>query len=294
MYTSITAGIVITITIIIITQMKKITANANAKINLFLDVLKKRNDGYHEIRTIFLEIALHDIVTFDLTKNSDIKILSNLEHLNGSNNLVFQVASYIKEKYRVKNGVSVFVEKRIPVGAGLGGGSSNAALAIKSLNILWDLDLSIEEQSDIASYFGSDINFFLWGKTAMGKGRGEIITPMKPVSIDNILLVNPRYEISSSEAYSLLSLSEQCSDWELLIATGNVDYCYNKLQENLVEKYPDLANLLDKLTSMGAKKSMISGSGPTVVGFFEDKNQVKAAEAEFRKIGLWTNVTSSN
>ncbi len=267
--------------------------NSHAKINLFLDVLSKLPGGYHEILTIFSEIDLHDKIKYFLTNKPEIKIMSNVGELNNNNNLIYKIAVYLKDRYSVNKGVSVELEKNIPISAGLGGGSSNAASTIKALSYLWDLNLSWEEMHEIASMFGSDINFFLIGGTAKGTNRGDIITPLDDIELDNILLINPNLPISSKEAYQAVKIEQSKQNWQNLLSTHSTDYCFNKLETGIIQLYPVIGELIDELYLSGAKKAMMSGSGSTVIGFYDNQNKCKNAQMTFQEKGYWSYITST-
>ncbi len=155
-----------------------------AKINLFLDVMKKREDGFHDIRTIFSEIDLYDELFFDLTKKGSIEILTDTDQIELHENLIYQLAFFIKDTYDVKDGCRIRLKKIIPIAAGLGGGSSNAAATIIALNKLWNLQLSFSTMRKIAAKFGSDIAFFLTGGIAIGTGKGDDLTPLDDYDIE--------------------------------------------------------------------------------------------------------------
>ena len=252
-----------------------------AKINLFLEVLGKQESGYHDLVTLFAEINLCDFLKFDLTKKGGLKILSSLDSLSSRDNLIYQVAVYIQAKYRVQYGAKIYLEKNIPIAAGLGGGSSNTAATIDGLCRLWGLDLAKAEKHEIASRFGSDINFFLEGFLAIGTNRGEVIEPLdSDLYFDNILLVNPNYPISSGEAYQLLSPPShphKCGGIQMLLEKKDPIYCFNRLEEGVLRKYPDLQEIKNLLIIQGAKKAMLSGSGPTMIAFFSDPTKCKNA-----------------
>ncbi|MEA1972740.1 MAG: 4-(cytidine 5'-diphospho)-2-C-methyl-D-erythritol kinase [Candidatus Cloacimonadota bacterium] len=267
---------------------KEITKKSNAKINLFLDILKKKPDGFHEIRTIFTEVDVWDSINFVLTKKPYIKIFVNVKSLANRRNLAYKIAFFIHEKYRVKKGVEINLEKKIPISAGLGGGSSNAAQTILALSELWDLNLSKSEMHKIASKFGSDINYFLEGGTAIGIDRGNIIKKTSnQLKIDNILLINPRIEISSGEAYSLVKISQPNNGWEKLL-DNNIKFAFNKLEDGVFKKYPMIKNIKEVLLKHNALNAIMSGSGPTVIGFFDNKDELEEAQNFFSKKGFWT------
>ena len=261
-----------------------------AKINLFLDVIEKLESGYHSIVTVFSEIELFDKIKFSLTKNQELKILSNQKCLESQENLIFKVGIYIQAKYNVRHGALIELEKNIPIAAGLGGGSSNAATTIKGLSKLWGLELKMSEMHEIAANFGSDINFFLEGYSAIGRNRGELIEPLEDeIFIDNILLVNPNFAISSREAYELLQKNEKI-DYPLPL--GNYPI-FNRLEIGICNKYPIIRDTLNLLKENGATKAILSGSGPTMIGFFENQNSLKNAQKKIDDLNFWNYKTTT-
>ena len=300
---SIIVGIVIITIITIITIMgnqrrinEGFSSVSFAKINLFLDVLCKTENGYHNINTLYTEIELCDTLKFSLTKKRDLEILSNVVSLRSKTNLIYRIGIYIQDKYSVQCGAKIELEKNIPISAGLGGGSSNGATTIKGLSELWGLDISIKEMHDIAKQFGSDINFFLEGFMALGKGRGEIIEPIvnqNDFYIDNILLVNPNFAVSSKEAYDLVNISLPNQNLNKLLSEQNVEFCFNKLEEGICKKYPVIKNTLNLLKENGAKKAILSGSGPTMIGFFKDSESCRKAQITLEQEGFWSKITST-
>lgn len=267
--------------------------NSYAKINLFLDVISRLPNGYHEIFTIFAEIELFDKLKFFLTNKQEIKIVSNIGELNNSENLIYKVAIYLKDRFCVDKGVLVELEKNIPIAAGLGGGSSNAAATIKALSKLWDLNLSLDEMNNIAALFGSDINFFLTGGTSIGRNRGEIIESIDDIIINHILLINPNIQISSKTAYQAVQITHPNHNWQSLIKEKSSKYCYNKLEEGIALQYPIIKQLTDQLLQLNAEKAMLSGSGSTVIGFFNDEQKCKNAQELFAKEGFWSYITTT-
>jgi len=288
------------ITTIIITTMeeKKKRANAcrksHAKINLFLDVIAKRSDGFHQIRTIFSEIDLFDTINYFLTENIDIRILSDKDFLCNEKNLIYQIAFFLQKKHNVKKGVEVVLEKKIPISAGLGGGSSNAAQTILALQKLWDLQISNIEINKIASMFGSDINFFLTGGCALGEGRGEQITLVNDLNISNILLINPGFAISSKEAYEIVEIPEKENpDWKQFLKTKNKTFCFNSLEKSICRKYPEIQKIISHLKKNGAENAILSGSGATVIGFFKNYETAKTNSDYYTKKKYWNTITKT-
>ena len=257
-----------------------------AKINLFLEVLGKLPDNYHEVNTVLCSIVLFDEIRFVLTKSCDIIIWSNLDDLCGENNLIYKIAKYLQHRFKVSAGAEIRLTKHIPVSAGLGGGSSNAAIAIIFLDRLWQLGLSQKEKEEIAAMFGSDINFFLHGGTALGQNRGERITPQDDILVDNILLVNPGIAISAGLAYGALELPAP-GEAKLFDPADLMNTMYNRLEQTVCGLYPDVQALLDELNSFGAKKSMLCGSGSTCLGIFENERDLAICRSHFKEKGFF-------
>lgn len=277
-----------------ITPGNSISLKSYAKLNLFLDVLGRRPDGYHQIRTIFQEIMLHDTLNFTLTKKSSLKILTNTDFVSTRKNLIYRVAIFIKKRYNVDYGVEIKLEKNIPVAGGLGGGSSNAAATIKALSELWELALTSEEEHDIAGRFGSDINFFLLGGTALGEGRGEIISPLPDIRLANLLLVKPSFGISSQEAYQLVNpLGHDAPSWRDFTSLFKPEMCFNRLQSGVCRNYPEIERIIDQLLEQGAVHALLSGSGSTVIGFFRDQASTLQAAEYFSGRNYWNCITQT-
>jgi len=264
-----------------------------AKINLFLDVLREKSNGFHEIRTVFTELELCDLINFTLTEKDSIKILSNLDSLNNKENLVYKIAFFIKQKYNVQRGVEITLEKNIPISAGLGGGSSNAATTIKALSELWQLQLTPKQQHEIAAKFGSDINFFLQGGTCLGEDRGEQITPLSNLEIENILLINPGFAISSKTAYELVELNGENRDWDFFKSTFNPETCFNKLEVGIRQKFAVIDRELNFLEENGANKAILSGSGATMIAFFPDRKTAEKLAQHYSKQNYWNYITKT-
>jgi 4-diphosphocytidyl-2-C-methyl-D-erythritol kinase len=253
--------------------------NSYAKINLFLEVLGKLPDNYHQIETLLCSVSLYDTLKFVLTKSPTVELWSNLPELTVENNLVFRVADNLRKRFKPQMGVMISLEKNIPLAAGLGGGSSNAATTIRALNSLWNLNLRLDEMERIAAEFGSDIPFFLHGGCAWGTHRGEKVEPMPFVALD-LLLVNPGIGISSSKAYGLLSQFDYFDRRQWNPAAGTAGF-YNRLEHVVRQTYPVVDRLLEELTETGAKVAMMSGSGPTCFGIYEDATLLKAGKDYF-------------
>lgn len=263
-------------------------AASYAKINLFLEVLGRRPDGYHEVNTVMSSIDLCDSIKYALTKTPCIKLWSNRVELESEDNLIFQVASYLQSTYQVELGVEIELEKRIPIAAGLGGGSSNAAVTLLALNKLWDMKLGDEELHSVASKFGSDINFFLGGGTALASGRGESISPVWDIEIPHILLVNPGLYISAAEAYKLIEPGYPVRSWN---PVDDLSKSFNRLEPGIRKKYGLVDDILKMMESYHPKLAMMSGSGSTCFAIFDGNEALEQCKASFDQLGYWTHKT---
>jgi len=269
-------------------NVESLRINSYAKINLFLDVLGKREDGYHEIRTVFSEIGLYDTLNFTLTKKEEVRILTNKDFVKADENLIYKIAIFLKKRYNVDFGVTVELGKNIPIAAGLGGGSSNAAATIDALSTLWNLNLSDPEKHEVASQFGSDINFFLEGGCAIGEGRGELIKPLEDMEINHVFLVNPGFGIPSSEAYkAVIPSNVNNSNWQKLLQTQDINFCFNKLEEGIRQLYPEIDQIINYLEKNGASKAILSGSGATIIAFCSDQETTEKFCSFYSGKGYW-------
>jgi len=222
-----------------------------------------------------------------LTKEGAVNFWSDIDLGDPDNNSVLRVASMIKEKYDVQDGAEIKLSKKIPLCAGLGGGSSNAATTIRALSELWGLDLKEEEMHELASQIGSDVNFFLIGGTAIGEGRGEIVRAIEPIDLEMILLVKPHFGIKSGDAYQLVHNYGDNEDWISLIREKDPCYCFNRFERYLFNKYPELEEIVHYMQENGAVKGMVSGSGSTVIGFYNDQRVFDDHFDYYRENGFW-------
>lgn len=255
------------------------TGKAAAKINLAIDVLRKRPDGYHDVSMIMQSVALYDTITVRALKG-DIKVTSNSDNIPvDKTNIVYKAAEYLKMKYNVKEGVHIHIDKTIPVAAGLAGGSADAALTLKLLNKAWDLRMSKSEILEAGKKLGSDVPFCIQGGTALAEGLGEKLTPLQGIPDCLILLAKPSVSISTKEVYEGLKLEEiktrpnirdmiKCIEGNDL--EGIAANMCNVLETVTIKKCPQIDELKHKLVEYGALGSMMSGSGPTVFGVFKD------------------------
>ncbi len=276
-----------------------LTLEAPAKINWFLHVRGRRSDGFHEIESLLHKITLFDRITF--APSDDLELNRTCDIPPGEN-LVYKAAQRLNETCGGARGARMFLEKNIPAGAGLGGGSSDAAAALLGLNELWALGLSRDELSDIAEGIGSDVPFFLHGSLSYAHGRGEKLVPRRADRALNLLLVKPLFDVSTAWVYKNFSMltkkGEKVNNIEHFIRnieraelsgfTGDVS---NDLESVTVNSFPVIAEIKDRMIREGALFSLMSGSGPAVFGVFSSKRMAENASHCFA--GHWTAVVET-
>lgn len=259
---------------------------ARAKINLALDVLSKRSDGYHELRMIMQTVELHDNVQIELT-NGGVEVTSNSRWApSGIDNIAYKAASILIDTYKIKSGVRIKIDKKIPVAAGLAGGSADAAAVLKGMNELLELGISQPELMVLGKSIGADVPYCISGRTMLAEGIGEILTELGPFSDVDIVLVKPKLGVSTAWVFKNLVLEniEERPDFSLLInsienkdayAVGN--NMKNVLETVTVPKHGIINEIKSALKQHGACGSMMSGSGPTVFGIFPDRSSAQHA-----------------
>ena len=259
-------------------EILKLLVKAPAKINLSLDVLHKRPDGYHEVEMIMTTIDLADRIELALLDSDVIKIISlNRFVPDDQRNLAYQAAIILKEKFNVKKGVEIKIEKNIPVAAGLAGGSSDAAAVLRGLNKLWDLGLTLDELAVIGAEIGSDVSFCVYGGTALATGRGEIIKELPAPPVCWVILAKPFIGVSTADIYKRLDVEtiEHPNTEKMIESISSKDYdlmCENvgNVLENVtLSLYPEVAQIKEQICKFGADAVLMSGSGPTVFGLIQ-------------------------
>ncbi len=253
----------------------KLLVKAPAKINLSLDVLGKRQDGYHEVKMIMTTIDLADRLELMELAEDRIEILSHNRYVpDDQRNLAYQAAKLLKGKFNVKKGVSITIEKTIPVAAGLAGGSSDAAATLRGLNKLWNLGLTIEELAELGAEIGSDVSFCVYGGTAIATGRGEKIEHIKTPPSCWVILAKSHIGVSTADVYGNLKLNrvthpnvdkmvEVINDGDY---KGICDTVGNVLEDVTFVMHPEVARIKAQMKRFGADAVLMSGSGPTVFG----------------------------
>ncbi len=272
-----------------------ISLKAPAKVNLFLEILGKRDDGYHEIETIMQEIDLADNLQFEEIQEG-VKLECNDKNIPiNQDNLVCKAANLILKECDIKKGVLINLEKNIPVGAGLGGGSSDAATTLKALNSLWKVGLNDGELMEFAAKLGSDIPFFINGKTSLCSGRGEMISPVEVRVRMDYLILFPRVHISTETIYKNLKidLTKKRKDVSFFLdalkyseVAGISKLLFNRLEEVIFATYPDLLQIKSSLETFGFCGLSISGSGSAFFGLCNDRHQAEAIKSKVELSGM--------
>jgi 4-diphosphocytidyl-2-C-methyl-D-erythritol kinase len=254
---------------------------SHSKVNLFLHVLGKRADGYHDLYTLFYATGLTDRIF--LESAIDTSLICNLPYVpTDKRNIILKIDAILREKYGLRENFKITVEKSIPVGAGLGGGSGNAACYLKLVNEAAGLNIPFKEMEKILASVGSDTVFFLNGSQAIGEGRGEKISPVEALPKFHLLLVNPGVSISTADIYasSKLILTKKTDLPKLfasLTVSGLKDIMWNALQPAAQALFPLIGDLCRKMEEAGAAATLMSGSGPTVFGIFTDATLLQEA-----------------
>ena len=262
-----------------------VTVEANAKINLTLDILGKRPDGFHEVAMVMQSIGLHDTLTMEKT-DGEIALSINVPWLKADEkNLAWRAAELVRQEYGLTGGVRMELTKRIPIAAGLAGGSADAAAVLKGMNELYDLQMSEARLCELGAKLGSDIPFCLMGGTMLATGRGEVLTRLADMPETWVVLAKPRISVSTAWAYQNYDEqgAERHPDNEAIkkaIARGNrkavAGLLCNVLESVTIKKYDVIADYKQMMLDKGAMASMMSGSGPTVFGLARNREQAEA------------------
>lgn len=273
--------------------MKEIKLKARAKINITLDIIGKRDNGYHDVEMIMQTINLFDRLLLRKIKKNKISIKTNLSYLPvDERNLVYKIINYMKETYHIEEGVFVNLYKMIPVAAGLAGGSSDGAQAILGMNQLFDLNLPMDEMLEIGSKFGSDIPYCMIQGTALATGLGEKITLLEDFPEMHVLILKPKFSMSTQVVYQNFELDkvEVHPKTDLLIeAIKNQDrdlICnslVNVLETVTPKIHPEIDDIKIKVKKLGANGVLMSGSGPTVYALFKNEKTAFNALKQFKK-----------
>lgn len=268
-----------------------ISLRSFAKINLALELKGLRADGYHEIQIIYQAINLCDTIQLE-ERPQGAEIVTNCQELpTDSRNLVYRACLRLQESFNIERGVKIKIDKKIPLGAGLGGGSSNAAVTLIGLTHLWRLSLDRIHLYDIARELGADVPYFLMGGSCLGMGRGDELYPLADLPRWWVVLVVSPFSLSTSEVYQRANLvltkeKNNSSMRGFFLMECDVErIMVNDLEEVVFADYPSLRRLKEELKELGAKGSLMSGSGPTIYGLFKMYKEAKKAQKSLNAMG---------
>ena len=269
---------------------------ALAKINLGLDVIGKREDGYHEVKMIMQTIRLYDRISLQKIKEKTIQVKTNLFYLpENENNLVYKAAKLLQDEFQMPEGVVIELQKYIPVAAGMAGGSSDAAAVLYGMNRMFRLGLSMEELMERGVKIGADVPYCIMRGTALAEGIGEKLTELPAAPACKVLIAKPPISVSTKFVYENLKLDENTihPDIDLLvqdIEKGNLKemaaHMGNVLESVTIPNYPVIAEIKEQMMQDGALNAMMSGSGPTVFGLFDDEEKAEYAYHRMREGNL--------
>lgn len=274
--------------------MDKINLEAYAKINLGLDVLRRREDGYHEVYMIMQTIDLHDDILLEKTGEKGIWVETDLEGIPvNEDNLVYKAAKLLMDEFSIAEGVKINLKKNIPVAAGMAGGSADAAAVLKGVNELFALGLSKEDLMKRGVAIGADVPYCIMQGTALAEGIGEVLTPLPAMPACHILIAKPPIDVSTKFVYTNLKANELERHPDIdgqikAIRTGNLQIMCetmgNVLETVTVPAYPVIGEIKDIMKEQGAVNAMMSGSGPTVFGIFEKQEDAEATKEKLQNM----------
>jgi 4-diphosphocytidyl-2-C-methyl-D-erythritol kinase len=272
--------------------MKTLRLEAPAKVNYRLDVLRKRSDGYHDLRMIMQRIDLCDAVDITVTDSPGIRVTCGRAGVpDGAGNIAWRAADLLLQHSGTTAGIDITITKRIPVAAGLGGGSSDGAAVLMGINELLGLGFTDERLMEIGVKLGADVPFFIFKKTALAEGIGECLSPLDRIPTVWLALVNPNFHVSTAWVYQNLQLTTGKDNSTLPRFYDSVaDICAilsNDLETVTIQRFPAIAEIKGRLLAAGARGALMSGSGPTVFGVFEDETGARKAAHDIARDKGW-------
>jgi 4-diphosphocytidyl-2-C-methyl-D-erythritol kinase len=287
--------------ILTIVSEARFTLPSFAKINLTLRIHGRRADGYHEIETVFQTVTLHDRLTFAARRDDDderLELACDAPDVPcDESNLVYRAGVALRERYGIRGGAHISLEKRIPAGGGLGGGSSNAAVALVGLARLWKIEADRHALAGLGASLGADVPFFLTGGTALGTGRGTDIHPLADAPRKQLLVVTPGVRVSSAAAYKSLNahaLTKAVLPANLAVSRAQAEISgslqaslKNDFEPVVYRLHPEIERARDALATSGASGALLSGSGASVFGLFENVEERDRAQASLRVEPGW-------
>ena len=263
-----------------------ITKKAHAKLNLSLDVTGKRENGYHDIKTLMVMTDLYDEMKF--SKSDKLEIIGDFD-FDMKENFIYKAYLALRDYVDKDLPFKVEIEKNIPMAGGLAGGTSNGAGTFYALNDLYDLKIPKKDLIKLSSSLGADFTYMMTGGTKLASGIGEILEEVRPIELDNVLVVNPGYGVSTKEVYESIKIEEKRIDFDdVLKALYDLDIkrlnkvLENKMEDVVFEKHRDLLEIKNKMREFNSA-SLMSGSGATIFGIFENKNDLEDAYRHFKK-----------
>lgn len=269
-----------------------IREKAYAKINLGLDVLRRRPDGYHEVKMIMQTVDICDDLTFEKRGEPGIGFrIEGSELPADENNLVYRAAALLMEKRQIREGVSITLQKKIPIAAGMAGGSADAAATLRGVNALFGMGYSAEELKEIGVTLGADIPYCIQGGTMLSEGIGEILTPLSEPPACHLVIAKPDIDVSTAFVYGYLQADKltfhpDIDGMAAALAAGELkgitDRMGNVLETVTVKEYPVIDKLKRMMCELGAENALMSGSGPTVFGIYREKEEAEKAAAAIR------------
>ena len=272
-----------------------LTRKAYAKINLGLDVVRRLENGYHEVRMIMQTVGIYDVLTFTAAQ-SGIRITTDSGELPvGEDNLIYRAARLLMEEGTVSVGVDIHLEKHIPIAAGMAGGSSDAAATLLGLNELFALGMPEERLRQLGVRIGADVPYCIMGGTALAEGIGELLTPLRPAPQCVLLIAKPDIQVSTKYVYEHLDAGNAWQHPDIdgmrcAIENGDLSGVVarlgNVLETVTIEAYPVIDRIKREMVSGGARGSLMSGSGPTVFGIYDSREQARAVRDNLERQGL--------
>ena len=284
--------------------MEKMELRALGKINLGLDVLGRRENGYHDVRMVMQTVYLYDLITLEKKEEPGIELATNLSFLPvNENNLAYRAAKLLADEFQIREGIRITLEKHIPVAAGMAGGSSNAAAVLYGMNRLFSLGLTEEQLMERGVTLGADVPYCILRGTVLAEGIGEILTPLPPLPRCYILLAKPPVNVSTKMVYEKLDscqipahpdidgLMDGLKNQDLEKVASSMG---NVLEKVTIEEYPVIDKIKQVMKENGALNAMMSGSGPTVFGIYRERAKARAAAARIREQKLAKQVYVTN
>ena len=273
--------------------MDKLELKALGKINLGLDILGRRENGYHDVRMVMQTVYLYDRVTLEKTREPGIEISTNLSYLPvNENNIAYKAAELLRGEFGIREGIRITLEKHIPVAAGMAGGSSNAAAVLFGMNRMFGLGLSEEGLKERGVTLGADVPYCIMRGTVLAEGIGEILTPLPPLPKCYVLIAKPPLSASTRTVYEKIDregikshpdidgILAGLQEGDLQQVAGSMG---NVLEQVMLEEHPVLQRIKDVMIGSGALNAMMSGSGPTVFGIFTSRGRARAAAARLKR-----------